>query len=123
MEDTENIFEREPEVGCVVHMTNTSKYEGNTLSYVIPHTRFVQGWDFTLRREAYELIPDEFGMFGGDDYLFLSLYDNGWKVAVALSSPVIHYGKRSYQYYTGNRSGSEELGRFFFQAMQYIEGT
>ncbi len=101
--DTVEIFKKEAHVGCVVHISNDSRYQESELSYVIPHARFVQGWDFSLRREAYTLIPDEFKMFGGDDYLFLNLYSNGWKVAVALSSPIIHYGKKSYGYYRGNR--------------------
>jgi hypothetical protein len=44
-----------------------------------------------LRRELYVKIPDCLLFWGGDDILFRNLYDEGWKVAVANSSPIMHF--------------------------------
>jgi len=104
VEDTVSIFEKEPDVGCVVHTTNHPNYQSVTnLEYDIPYYKLIEGWDFTIRREAYSMIPRELKVFGGDDYLFNKLYDNNWKVAVALSSPVIHYKARSRRFFHGDR--------------------
>jgi hypothetical protein len=105
IEDTVEIFKLEPAVGCVVHATNLFQKVG-PLSYVIPEKKFTQGWDFTIRDEAYSLIPGEFGMFGGDHYIFNHLHRDGWKVAVALSSPIIHYYARSRMF--TERDGAAE---------------
>jgi len=103
--DTEAIFELEPSVGCVIHSTNHPDYQdvSPVLRYEVMNDRIAQGWDFTLRREAYTVIPDDLKTFGGDDYLFANLYEKGWKVAVALSSPIVHYYARSRRYYKGSR--------------------
>jgi hypothetical protein len=99
VEDIVEIFNRESNVGCVVHAVNHPEYVKRTLlHYVIPDGRFVQGWDFTLRRECYTLIPEELKFFGGDDWLYHNLYEKGWKVAVALSSPILHYKAVSRRY-------------------------
>jgi hypothetical protein len=57
-----------------------------------------------MRKEAYSLIPDELDTFGGDDYLFINLYKKHWRVACALSSPIIHYKAQSRKYFTGDRN-------------------
>ena len=104
VEDTVAVLDAEPTVGCVIHSTNHPDYrECGPLQYVIKHGPLVQGWDFTLRREAYYPIPDDLDTFGGDDYLFSKLHKHGWKVAVLLSSPIIHYYARSRRYFTGSR--------------------
>ena len=101
-------------------MSNNNTYAQGNLSYRIPTKRFIQGWDFTLRREAYTWIPDDFKMFGGDDHLFLNLYSKGWKVAVALSSPIIHYGKASWKYYKGDRAEGVPLyAKYNYKRIRY----
>jgi len=96
--DNEEIFKREEKVGCVAHSTNHESYQKVTeLNYVIPERNYMQGWDFCMRREAYNLIPENLRTFGGDDYLYVNLYRGGWKTAFALSSPIIHYKGQSYK--------------------------
>lgn len=103
--DTLEIFKLEPDVGCVIHTTNHPEYrESYNLDYVVlDDKKTVQGWDFTFRREAYTVIPDDLETYGGDDFLFTHLYKDGWKVAVALSSPVKHFYARTRRYYQGDR--------------------
>lgn len=97
--DIDKIFCMEPGVGCVVHPTNHPDYLKTTeLNYVIARPQFVQGWDFTFRREAFVKIPESLKFFGGDDWLFHHLYKDDWKVAVALSSPILHYKAKSRKY-------------------------
>ena len=103
VKDTIEILKKEPEVGCVVHVTNGPEYSIDRLTYFISEIKFIQGWDFTVRREAYTLIPDDLKVFGGDDYIFSNFYLRGWKVAVALSSPILHHKAKSRKYYTGSR--------------------
>ena len=102
--DTVAIFDKEPEVGCVVHKQGDVSKWSEELSYVIPDRKFCQGFDFSMRRKAYTLVPEDIRVFGGDDYLFYKLYENEWKVAVALSSPIIHYRAKSRRYYKYDRN-------------------
>jgi GT2 family glycosyltransferase len=89
--DGEKIFETELTVGCVIHATNNQLYQNATkLNYVFV-TNIKQGWDFTIKRKAYNMIPDELKVYCGDDFLFQQLYDNNWKCAMVTSSPMIHY--------------------------------
>ena len=93
--DGERIFAKEKKVGCVVHATNHSSYKSKTsLNYAIVDG-IKQGWDFTMRRTAYNIIPSELKVYCGDDYLFEMLYRKGFKVAFALSSPLIHFQGKS----------------------------
>lgn len=101
IQDTVKVFELEPTVGCVIHSTNHSRYKETTpLRYRILRDEFGQGWDFTVRRSAYTLIPDELKLFYGDDFIFNNLYLAGWKTAIVLSSPVIHFGEKSHKSYS-----------------------
>lgn len=119
VEDTVAVFEAEPEVGCVIHTTNHPQYrECGPLDYVVLSNQVVQGWDFTFRREAYTIIPDDLETYGGDDFLFTYLYRNGWKVAVVLSSPIIHYYARSRRYYSGDRQlEAETYAKYGFRKL------
>lgn len=121
IEDTIQIFEKEKQVGCVVHSTNHPNYNKTTpLNYVIPKKQFVQGWDFTIRKKAYKLIPEQLHTFGGDDWLFSNLYKNNWKIAVALSSPIIHYWAKSRKYYNGNRkTTTQEYQKYGFKKLPH----
>lgn len=99
VEDTIKIFEMEQAIGCVIHATNHPFYQEVTdLNYKILNQKIVQGWDFTMRRKVYKLIPDQIKFFGGDDFLFSEMYKDHWKTAVALSSPIIHYNGSSRSY-------------------------
>ena len=102
--DTVKIFEAESTVGAVVHTTNHPDFsEPTALEYVIYDSKFCQGWDFSIRKEAYTPVPDTIKTFGGDDYVYWHMYEAGWKAAVALSSPVTHFHAKSRQYYDGDR--------------------
>lgn len=98
--DTIDIFEREDDVGCVVHATNHPNYSRkiNQLKYIVLDRKIKQGWDFTIRRSAYNIIPDELHVYCGDDYLFEMMYRSNLKTAFALSSPIIHYQGKSMKY-------------------------
>ncbi len=88
--------------------------------YEIARKRICQGWAFTIRREAYFPIPDDLRVFGGDDYLFTNLYLKGWQVAVALSSPIIHYHARSRRYFDGDRNEeARRLGKYVDRKLTY----
>ena len=105
VKDTVEILDSERSIGAVVHATNHPEYcKVTELNYAVFSERFVQGWDFTLRREAYVPIPSDLAFFGGDDWLFYKMYCAGWNTAHALSSPVIHYNAKSRKYYPGNRA-------------------
>lgn len=94
--DSEKIFEIETAVGCVVHATNHPNYTSKTqLQYKLIKGGVKQGWDFTIKRDAYNIIPNELKVYCGDDYLFELLYNNGFIIAFALSSPIIHYQGKS----------------------------
>ncbi len=110
VKDTVDIFNKEPSVGCVIHATNHPLYqETSNLKYEILTSPVTQGWDFTIRKSAYHLIPEEIKFFGGDDFLFNKLYEDGWKVAIALSSPIIHFKAKSRRYYPGDRQQEAEI--------------
>jgi len=105
LKDTVEIFEREKGVGCVVHATNHPKYCAvKELEYVVLEDKFTQGWDFTMRREVYDPIPENIDTFGGDDWLFTRMYNKDWSAAVAISSPIIHYKAKSRKYFKGDRN-------------------
>jgi len=119
--DTIDILNKEPLVGCVLHSTNHPSYKIATkLNYKILTEPSTQGWDFTFRRECYRPIPDNLRTFGGDDFLFVHLNRKGWKTAVAISSPMIHYKSKSHQFFNGNRR--EEIinyNKFFYEKIRY----
>lgn len=100
--DNEKIFEKEVKVGCVCHATNHLKYNKKLkeLKYEISKINIMQGWDFTMRREAYTIIPNELRIYCGDAFLFKKLYENNWDCAFALSSPIIHYRSKSAKFVT-----------------------
>ncbi len=109
VKDTTEVLKREPTVGCVLHATNHPNYQKVTpLNYVILEDKITQGWAFSFRREAYKIIPDDIQFFGGDDFIFSYLYRCGWKTAMILSSPIIHFYARSRRYYTGDRRQNTE---------------
>lgn len=96
-DDIINIFNLENNVGAVVHVTNNLKYTKPNfkLNYEILSPPLYQGWDFTLRREAFTEIPKTLKIFGGDDFLFANLKNKKYEIALTYSSPIIHYKERT----------------------------
>lgn len=97
LSDTVEVMERESGVGCVVHATNHPLYKvDNELKYnIVESGYFHQGWDFTMRRQAYSVIPEQLRFYCGDDYVFEGMYKGGWSLAYCLSSPMIHFESRT----------------------------
>lgn len=97
IDDTINIFKAEPKVGFVIHVTNHLshlKTKGN-LEYKILNPPYYQGWDFTIRRYLMPEIPKELIFFAGDDYIFAKVVSQGYDIALAYSSPILHHGSRT----------------------------
>lgn len=92
LSDTVNIFMKEPDVACVVHPTNHPDWQiaRKKLDYVVLDERVRQGWDFSYRRAYWTPIPEILDFYCGDDFVFENTYLNNRKVAMALSSPIIH---------------------------------
>jgi hypothetical protein len=108
--DTMAVLGKEPSIGCIVHEAGDLVNYLDNLEYRVPEKKFCQGWEFTIRREAYTVVPDNLKVFGGDDYIFSNLYLKGWRVAVITSSPIIHYNARSRKWYKYDRN--EEMKNY-----------
>jgi GT2 family glycosyltransferase len=95
--DTDTIFNKEPDVGIVIHITNNPNFISKTkLNYVVLDIPLLQGWDFTVREGICPLInSDDLKIFGGDDYLFAKIVSMGWKIALVYSSPVLHFREQT----------------------------
>ena len=95
IDDTLSIFKREGNVSCVIHATNHTEHQTvkTNLDYrVLPLSLHVrQGWDLTIKTETWEPIPETLQFYCGDDFIYEMMRRKGLNVAVALSSPVIHY--------------------------------
>lgn len=91
------IFEKEPNVGFINHVTNNNDYIywSNELSYKIIDPPYRQGWDPIFRKECYNMIPNDLKFFYGDDYIYSKLYSSNMKGAYVLSSPMIHHQGRT----------------------------
>lgn len=111
--DTIKVFKEEPSVGVVVHATNHPNYQcvRPELNYVVvPKSNNMQGWDYTIRRECFTLIPSELKTYCGDDFIYHHLYEMGYNMAYVLSSPMIHYEGQSKKSMT--TSGLEDTQKF-----------
>lgn len=93
IDDNIKIFQNESTVGGIVHVTNNLNFltSKNIIDYKILNPSLYQGWDFTIKRELMPEIPKSLKIFGGDDYIFARINSLGYKVAIAYSSPIIHY--------------------------------
>lgn len=90
VEDSEKLLAHNGRVGITCHVTNRPLKKSSDLSYIeIVNT--LQGWDFTIRREAYEPIPDELLWLCGDDWLFHHVCKKGYTIGIIDSSPIIHF--------------------------------
>ena len=95
IDDTLSIFKREGNVSCVIHATNHTEHQTvkTNLDYrVLPLSLQVrQGRDLTIKTKTWEPIPETLQFYCGDDFIYEMMRRKGLNVAVALSSPVIHY--------------------------------
>lgn len=95
IDDTIKIFEKQKLVTCVIHATNHPDYSvvKKNLEYVVldPEKRVRQGWDFTIRTCNWVNIPETLQFYCGDDFIYEIIRRKNLKVAVALSSPIIHH--------------------------------
>ena len=95
IKDSESVFSLEPTVGITVHSTNNPHWLANAshqLNYKIPHNQKIkQGWDFTIRKSDWEVIPKIFQIFYGDDFIFYKSLLKNRKIAYILNSPILHF--------------------------------
>lgn len=95
--DNIKVIEKENNAGIINHATNNPKYKvSSVLDYKIYDklsNSFMhrQGWDFTICRDVYKKIPEEFSTFVGDCIQFYSAYQKSRDVIFLYSSPIIHY--------------------------------
>jgi len=100
VDDTINILDNNPDVGIVAHTQNSWKYNKKLDDLVFKFTKrkSKQGTEFTIRKSLYVDIPSTLLFQCGDDWLFHHIYEKKFKVALCLSSPVIHFGSKSGKY-------------------------
>jgi len=115
------VFQSEPSVGFVNHVTNNSNFTewSHDLDYKIIDSPYRQGWDFTFRRESYFRIPDSLKFFYGDDYIYSKLYSSGMKGAYILNSPMIHYERSTTIEKGGQRDASPDGESFYKLDLEY----
>lgn len=94
--DAEKIFSKENMCGIIIHPTNNPQYtKQNELKYIKDESHFLQGWDFIIRRELYEPIPEELYIWSGDVYLFQNVFEKGFDEFYDISSPILHYHSKT----------------------------
>jgi hypothetical protein len=122
------VFEKEPNVGFVNHISNNKDYQewSFELNYKIIETPYRQGWDPIFRKESYNQIPNELSFFYGDDYIYSKLYSSGMKGAYVLNSPMIHFERSTTVEKGGQRDASPDNLYFHqldleFKNMSFVE--
>lgn len=88
------ILEDNPNIGAVMHPTNHPDYASelpDVVYEILDHGKYRQGWDICIRKEAWTTIPKTLTIYCGDDFVFENMYEAGYDVAMAISSPIIHY--------------------------------
>ncbi len=96
--DTINVFNIENNVGIVVHSTNHEKFikkDIQTKYIICEKDKYMQGWDFTIRKCLFKKIPLELITYCGDDFIFQTIYDFNYDIAYITSSPMIHLQGKS----------------------------
>lgn len=92
------VFENEQNVGIAVHSTNHDDYviKKEVAEYeVVESKKYMQGWDFSIRRDLFTPIPSQLKTYCGDDFIFHNLYEKGFDLAYITSSPMIHFEGQS----------------------------
>jgi hypothetical protein len=122
------VFEKEPNVGFVNHVSNNKDYQecSDELNYKVIETPYRQGWDPIFRKECYNQIPNELSFFYGADYIYSKLYSSGIKGAYILNSPMIHFGRSTTVEKGGQRDASPDGSLFSkldleFKNMSFVE--
>lgn len=113
VESTISVFEKEGYVGIVVHSTNHLEYnkESEILSYkIVDKFKFMQGWDFSIRKALFPKLPQYVKTYCGDDFIFNYVYEKGFDLAYVLNSPIIHYEGQSKK--SMKTSGVEDIRIF-----------
>jgi glycosyltransferase involved in cell wall biosynthesis len=108
--DVINVFEKEPNVGVAVHSTNHDDFivKKDTTEYeIVERHKHMQGWDFSIRRDLYTIIPENLKTFCGDDFIFHHLYEKGFDMAYITSSPMVHFEGQSKPYLIHGRLESD----------------
>lgn len=103
--DTVKTFMENESIGIAVHTTNHQNYNSklDELKYMVMNeNKYMQGWDYTIKKDLFKKIPDALRTYCGDDFTFQNVYDGGKKLAYILSSPMIHYEGKSKQYLMEN---------------------
>lgn len=110
-----SVLDKESIVKIVNHATNSIEYSNSSdeLSYIIKNEPYRQGWDITMRKSDWVMIPEELKFFYGDDFLYSKIYLSGFKGAYVLNSPMIHYERSTTVEKSGMRDCSEDAGVFF----------
>jgi GT2 family glycosyltransferase len=111
--DIINVFSVEPNVGIVVHSTNHDEYtkKSHDTEYKIAEkNKFMQGWDYSIKRELFVQIPKELKTYCGDDFIFQKVYDKGYDVAYLTSSPMLHFEGQSKKFL--KTSGMEDIYKY-----------
>jgi hypothetical protein len=120
VDDTIMILETNNEVGVVIHSTNmlNNVMSENTLRYSILNPPYYQGWDFTLRRELMPELNPNMLIFGGDDYIFAKIVNSGYKIALAYSSPIIHFKEKTRVMISDIRAIQTNDAKIFFESLK-----
>jgi GT2 family glycosyltransferase len=108
--DTIEVFLKELNVGIVVHSTNHESYtvkKTSTEYTIVERGRYMQGWDYSIRRNLFTTIPEQLKTYCGDDFIFHNLYKQGYDVAYVTSSPMIHFEGQSKKFM--KTSGVEDI--------------
>jgi GT2 family glycosyltransferase len=92
LSDTVEVLDNNERLGAVVHATNNRRFStaSKPTKYILENGLVKQGWEFTLRKDHWENIPEQLKFYCGDDFVFGELYKKGLKTGVVTSSPVIH---------------------------------
>jgi len=103
IKDSEDVFTAEPNVSITIHSSNHPHWlnkASHELHYNIPENQKIkQGWDFTIRKSDWEVIPEIFLIFYGDDFIFYRTLLKNKKTAYILSSPILHFQGMSQRHY------------------------
>lgn len=111
--NTLDVFKKEKSVGIVVHSTNHREFQvqkNNLEYYIVDRFKYMQGWDYTIRRDLFSKIPIELNTYCGDDFIFNSVYEKGYDLAYCTSSPMIHFEGQSKKFM--KTSGIEDIIKF-----------
>lgn len=81
------------DIGMVTHPTNHPKHRTTLMGvqYEILPSIYKQGWDMCFRRSMWVEIPEILQLYCGDGFQYENMYKCGYKLAMAISSPIIHY--------------------------------